>query len=81
MFASYSNIDWKAKARELEKILSETRADLQEFQITSKQLEEELEQELDRTEKAQQELQVRAARAEQEEDEWKVRRVCVSFRG
>ncbi|KAJ3537637.1 hypothetical protein NM688_g6652 [Phlebia brevispora] len=68
---NFSLIDWKAKAKDLEKILSETRAELQDFQITSKQLEEELEQELDRTEKAQQDLQIKAARADQEKEEWK----------
>lgn len=70
---SWSPTDWKAKAKDLEKILSETRAELQSFQVTSKAIEEELELELDRTEKAQQELQVKAARAEHEKDEWKVR--------
>ncbi|KAF7799026.1 hypothetical protein EIP86_010256 [Pleurotus ostreatoroseus] len=68
---NFSLLEWKSKTKDLEKILSETRAELQEFQITSKQLEEELEQELDRTEKAQQELQVKAARAEREKDDWK----------
>ena len=58
--------------------MNEARADLHEFQVTSKQFEEELEQELERTEKQQDELRARAARTEQEKDDWKVRRLCMS---
>lgn len=54
-------------------MLAETRAELEDFQQSSKELEEELEQELERTEKAQQDLKVKAAKAETERDEWKVR--------
>ena len=53
-------------------MLAETRAELQEFQATSKDLEDELVKELERTEKAQQELRVKIARSESERDEWKV---------
>lgn len=53
-------------------MLSETRAELQDFQATSKDLEDELVKELERTEKTQQELKVKVARAEGERDEWKV---------
>ena len=54
-------------------MLAETRAELDEFQQSSKELEEELEAELERTEKAQKDLVVKASKAENERDEWKVR--------
>ena len=54
-------------------MLAETRAELDEFQQSSKELEEELEAELERTEKAQKDLMVIASKAESERDEWKVR--------
>ena len=53
-------------------MLAETRAELDDFHLSSKELEEELERELERTEKAHQELKVKVARAESERDEWKV---------
>lgn len=53
-------------------MLAETRAELDEFQQSSKELEEELEAELERTEKAQKDLVVKASKAESERDEWKV---------
>ncbi|PSR75931.1 hypothetical protein PHLCEN_2v8845 [Hermanssonia centrifuga] len=52
-------------------MLAETRAELDEFQVSSKELEEELERELERTEKAQQDLQIKVSRAEHEKDDWK----------
>ena len=58
-------------------MLSETRAELDEFQQSSKELEEELEAELERTEKAQKDLVVKASKAESERDEWKVRHSSV----
>ena len=45
-------------------MLQETRQELDDFQVSSRELEEELEKELARTEKAQQDLKVKAARAE-----------------
>lgn len=61
-------------------MLAETRAELDEFQQSSKELEEELEAELERTEKAQKDLVVKASKAENERDEWKVRhRICCSI--
>ncbi|KAH9898061.1 hypothetical protein C8Q73DRAFT_744154 [Cubamyces lactineus] len=63
--------DWKAKYLEVADMLAETRAELDDFHHSSKELEEELERELERTEKAQQELKVKVARAEQERDDWK----------
>ena len=59
-------------------MLAETRAELDEFQQSSKELEEELEAELVRTEKAQKDLVVKASKAESERDEWKVRYCILS---
>ncbi|CDO76621.1 hypothetical protein BN946_scf184868.g35 [Trametes cinnabarina] len=63
--------DWRARYLEVADMLAETRAELDDFQHSSKELEEELERELERTEKAQQDLRVKVAKAEQERDEWK----------
>ena len=60
-------------------MLAETRAELDDFQVSSRELEEELERELERTEKAQKDLKVKAAKAEQEKDEWKVGTTDVIF--
>lgn len=57
---------------ELSETLAETRADLEDFQQSSKELEEEMNLEIIRTEKSQQELKTRVARVETERDEWKV---------
>lgn len=70
-----SQTDWKEKYYEAADMLSEARAELDEFQHSSKELEEELERELERTEKAQHELKVKVAKAEAERDEWKVHTV------
>ncbi|KAJ6519942.1 hypothetical protein C8R45DRAFT_953331 [Mycena sanguinolenta] len=66
-----SSTDWREKYNEVADMLAETRAELDEFQIASRELEAELEAELQRTEKAQQDLKVKVARAETERDEWK----------
>ncbi|GJE85773.1 hypothetical protein PsYK624_018520 [Phanerochaete sordida] len=68
---NHAHTDWKAKYMEVADMLAETRAELDDFQVSSRELEEELERELERTEKAQQDLKVKAAKAEQEKDEWK----------
>ncbi|KAJ7235897.1 hypothetical protein B0H12DRAFT_1141023 [Mycena haematopus] len=69
---SYSSSnDWREKYNEVADMLAETRAELDEFQIASRELEAELEAELQRTEKSQQDLKVKVARAESERDEWK----------
>ncbi|KAI1793892.1 hypothetical protein LXA43DRAFT_1092258 [Ganoderma leucocontextum] len=68
-----SGTDWKTKYLEVADMLAETRAELDDFHHSSKELEEELERELERTEKAQQDLKVKAARAETERDDWKAR--------
>lgn len=60
-------------------MLTETRAELDDFHQASKELEAELENELQRTEKAQQDLQTKVIRAEGERDEWKVRRASLVF--
>lgn len=66
------NQDWRQKFIELSETLAETRADLEDFQQSSKELEEEMNLEIIRTEKVQQELKGKLARVETERDEWKV---------
>ncbi|KIP12455.1 hypothetical protein PHLGIDRAFT_17589 [Phlebiopsis gigantea 11061_1 CR5-6] len=68
---NHRHTDWKAKYMEVAEMLTETRAELDDFQISSRELEEELERELERTEKAQQDLKIKAAKADQEKDVWK----------
>ncbi|KAG8907850.1 NADH:ubiquinone oxidoreductase [Tulasnella sp. 403] len=68
---SPSAADWKQKYYEVSDLLAETRAELDDFTRTSKELEEELERDLERTEKAQEELRLRVSRVEVERDEWK----------
>ncbi|KAG0708982.1 hypothetical protein DFH29DRAFT_993828 [Suillus ampliporus] len=68
---NYSSTDWKAKYNEVADMLTETRAELDEFHTSSKELEEELIKEIDRTEKAQQDLKVKVAKTELDRDEWK----------
>ncbi|KIJ68326.1 hypothetical protein HYDPIDRAFT_81632 [Hydnomerulius pinastri MD-312] len=68
---NYSSTDWKAKYYEVHDMLAETRAELDEFHTSSKELEEELIKEIERTEKAQQDLKVKVSRMETERDEWK----------
>ncbi|KAG1755163.1 uncharacterized protein EDB91DRAFT_276191 [Suillus paluster] len=70
-FNSYPSTDWKAKYNEVADMLAETRAELDEFHTSSKELEEELIKEIDRTEKAQQDLKVKVAKTELDRDEWK----------
>lgn len=74
---SYPPTDWKAKYYEVADMLAETRAELDEFHTSSKELEEELVKEIERTEKAQQDLKVKVARVETERDEWKVRHLSL----
>ncbi|KAL1707049.1 hypothetical protein EV121DRAFT_278277 [Schizophyllum commune] len=68
---SSGSTDWRAKYNEVCDMLEQTRAELDDFHQSSKELETELENELQRTEKAQQDLKIKAARAENERDEWK----------
>jgi len=53
-------------------MLAKTRAELNDFHQSSKELEAELQNELQRTERAQRELQAKVIRAENERDKWKV---------
>ncbi|TDL28382.1 hypothetical protein BD410DRAFT_834493 [Rickenella mellea] len=66
-----ASTDWKEKYYEAADMLAETRAELDDFQHSSKELEEELERELERTEKAQNELRMKVSKVEAERDEWK----------
>ncbi|KII93534.1 hypothetical protein PLICRDRAFT_100265 [Plicaturopsis crispa FD-325 SS-3] len=66
-----SSSDWKAKYHEVADMLAETRAELDDFQHSSKELEEELERELERTEKAQQDMKIKVAKSEMEREDWK----------
>ena len=74
ILSSYSSptTDWRTKYNEVADMLAETRAELDEFHHSSKELEEELIRELERTEKAQQDLRIKVAKAESDRDEWKV---------
>lgn len=63
---------YREKYRRILDMLDETRAELDEFQQSSKELEDELEKELSATEKVQMELKERITRLEGEKDEWKV---------
>ncbi|KAF8140147.1 hypothetical protein EV363DRAFT_1499836 [Boletus edulis] len=66
-----SSTDWKAKYYEVADMLAETRAELDEFHTSSKELEEELIKEIERYEKTQHDLKVKVSRIESERDEWK----------
>lgn len=73
---SYSSTDyryWKEKYLEEADIVRETQAELDEFQVSSKELEAELESDLARTEKAKLDFMIKVERAETERDDWKVR--------
>lgn len=67
-----SDVDWREKYQEVSELLNETRAELDDFTRTSKELEEELERDLERTEKAQEELRAHVSRLHGERDDWKV---------
>jgi chromosome segregation ATPase len=64
--------EWKNKYYEAADLLAETKAELDEFQIASKDLEEELERELQRTETEKERLRLISSKAEKECNEWKV---------
>ena len=70
---------WKDKYLEEADIVRQTQAELDEFQVSSKELEAELESDLARTEKAKLDLTIKAERAETERDEWKARSSRLSF--
>ncbi|SAM01335.1 hypothetical protein [Absidia glauca] len=64
---------YRNHAENLESTLQETRAALDEFQISSRELEEELEKELLTTEKAYKELKSQCERSRRDADEWKTK--------
>lgn len=63
---------WKSKYEEMKAILEETRRELDDFQQSSQELENELEAELKRTEGAQEALQRQVQTLEHDCKEWKV---------
>ncbi|KAF8597580.1 hypothetical protein BDV93DRAFT_479327 [Ceratobasidium sp. AG-I] len=71
--ASNDNVDWEAKYHEMSDLLQETRAELDEFQTSSKELEEELERELESTEQQMSDLRNRVERVERERDDSKAK--------
>ncbi|KAG8710336.1 NADH:ubiquinone oxidoreductase, partial [Ceratobasidium sp. 395] len=68
---STNGVDWEAKYHEVSELLQETRAELDEFQTSSKELEEELERELESTEQQMTDLRNRVERVERERDDSK----------
>ncbi|KAG9001985.1 NADH:ubiquinone oxidoreductase [Tulasnella sp. JGI-2019a] len=68
-----SETDWRLKYLEANELLQETRAELDDFTRTSRELEEELERDLERTEKAQEELRMLVSKVEVERDDWKMK--------
>lgn len=84
---------FKRHTKNLEDDLSETKYALEEFQLSSKELEEELEKEIDSTERRYNEIKIRNEAMRQEAEEWKVKNMfsypydgvvcvcaCVTFR-
>ncbi|KAH7337394.1 hypothetical protein B0J17DRAFT_573404, partial [Rhizoctonia solani] len=65
------SVDWETKYHEVSDLLQETRAELDEFQTSSKELEEELERELESTERQMTDLRNRVERVERERDDCK----------
>ncbi|KDQ19922.1 hypothetical protein BOTBODRAFT_51293 [Botryobasidium botryosum FD-172 SS1] len=66
-----SCVDWKAKYEEVAALLAQTQDDLDDFQTSSKDIEDELERELERTEEAQKALRQQISKLEIDRDEWK----------
>ncbi|KAG0252760.1 NADH:ubiquinone oxidoreductase [Mortierella polycephala] len=62
---------YKERAGTLEDELNETRYTLEEFQLSSKELEEELEKEIDSTERRYNEIKIRNEAMRQEAEDWK----------
>ncbi|GAA5816951.1 hypothetical protein MFLAVUS_010486 [Mucor flavus] len=62
---------WRAHSEHLENTLQDNRAALDEFQVSSRELEEELEKELQTTEKAYNDLKSRCERFKRDADDWK----------
>jgi len=75
---SFDNINdelayYKDHAETIELELAETKFALEEFQLSSKELEEELEKEIDSTERRYNEIKIRNEAMRQEVEDWKVR--------
>lgn len=70
---------YRSHAENLEATLQETRAALDEFQVSSRELEEELEKELQTTEKAYKDLKARCEHFKYEADDWKVRHLFIVY--
>ncbi|WVR00145.1 hypothetical protein IAU59_007287 [Kwoniella sp. CBS 9459] len=68
---------YREKYRQAMDMLSETRAELEEFQQSSRELEDEMEQELAANEKQQDELRERIKRIEAEKEEWKAKQIAL----
>lgn len=70
---------WRNHAENLENTLSDTRAALDEFQVSSRELEEELEKELQTTEKVCGDLKARCEQLKRESEDWKVHWYFASY--
>ncbi|TYJ54229.1 hypothetical protein B9479_005156 [Cryptococcus floricola] len=68
---------YRDKYRQAIEMLSDTRAELEEFQQSSKELEDEMEQELSANDKQQADLREKIKRLEQEKDEWKNKHIAL----
>ncbi|OCF44664.1 hypothetical protein I317_01551 [Kwoniella heveanensis CBS 569] len=68
---------YREKYRQAMDMLSETRAELEEFQQSSRELEDEMEQELAANEKQQDELKERIKRLDAEKEEWKAKQIAL----
>src|SRR5277367_991345 len=64
--------DYKFRCEELESALNETRSALDEFQISSRELEAELEKELENMERQYKDAKRQKERLKMESDDWKV---------
>jgi hypothetical protein len=53
-------------------MLAETEGELKEFQVSSKELEDEMQMDVERAEKAREDMQNKLTRAEGDREEWKV---------
>jgi predicted nucleic acid-binding Zn-ribbon protein len=70
---------WRAHSENLENTLQDTRAALDEFQVSSRELEEELEKELQTTEKAYNDLKSRCEHFKRDAENWKVKYFFLSL--
>ncbi|RUS22899.1 hypothetical protein BC937DRAFT_95257 [Endogone sp. FLAS-F59071] len=68
---------YRSRAESLEGTLLDTQLALEEFQASSRELEEEMEKELERTEKINNEVKSKNETLRKEAEDWKVRKTCV----